>query len=153
MFLTPCFGDVFIFLICRDILRTSRGKYSFVWNCRFWSYCRMKRVCYALYIVNTLMVTRCFSSNQISEVMASFLCLLYCWQFSYFHRKWTGSWQLVYTMVPSLFTELSSCILAIIIDVLGQFSGVLQFLINYNARCDVLWISTSDNITCNSVYI
>lgn len=37
----------------------------------------MKRVCYALYIVYMLMVTFCFSSNQTSEVMASYPCLLY----------------------------------------------------------------------------
>lgn len=61
-----------IFLICRDILRILRGKYSFVWKCRFWSFCRMKRVCYALYIVYRLVVTCCFSSNEISEVMASY---------------------------------------------------------------------------------
>lgn len=56
----------------------------------------------------------------------------------YFHRKRTASCKLAYTMVPSVFTELSSCVLAIIIEVLGQFSSVLQFLINYYARCDSL---------------
>lgn len=49
-----------IFLISRDILRILRGKYSFVWNCRFWSFCRMRRVCYALYIVYILYVHAAF---------------------------------------------------------------------------------------------
>lgn len=49
-----------VFLISRDILRIFRGKYSFVWNCRFWCFCRMRRVCYALYIVYILYVHAAF---------------------------------------------------------------------------------------------